>query len=58
MTRKPTPGDRIKVQDSLTDEIYSGVVVDCLAMQFTYETESGTIRFAFYHDGWTNDNAR
>lgn len=58
MTHKPTPGDHITAQDSLTDEVHSGVVIDLLAVQFTYETESGTIRFAFYDSGWINDNAR
>ena len=58
MTRKPMPGDHIKVQDSLTDEVYSGVVVDLLAIQFTYELERGTIRFAFYDSGWISDDAR
>ena len=58
MARKPAPGDHITAQDSLTDEVYSGVVVDLLAVQFTYETETGIIRFAFYDSGWINDNAR
>ena len=58
MTRKPAPGDHITAQDSLTDEVYSGVVIDLLAMQFTYELENGIIRFAFYDSGWINDIAR
>ena len=52
MARKPAPGDHITIQDGLTDEVYSGVVVDLLAVQFTYGTESGTIRFAFYDSDW------
>ncbi len=50
--RKPAPGDRIKAPDSFTDEVYSGVVVDLLSIQFTYETASGTIRYAFYSSDW------
>ncbi len=52
MTRKPAPGDRVAVPDSFTDEVYSGIVVDLLSVQFTYETESGTIRYALYSAGW------
>ena len=58
MARKPAPGDHITVQDSLTDEAHSGVVIDLLAMQFTYELENGIIRFAFYDSGWINDDTR
>ena len=52
MGRKPAPGDRIKVPDGLTDEVYSGVVVDLLSAQFTYELANGTIRYAFYVSDW------
>ena len=52
MIRKPAPGDHITVPDSLTEEIYSGIVVDLLSAQFTYETASGTIRYAFYVSDW------
>ncbi len=45
MMRKPALGDHVTVPDSFTDEVYSGVVVDLLSVQFTYETESGTIRY-------------
>jgi len=50
--RKPALGDRITVPDSFTDEVYSGIVVERLSVQFTYETESGTIRYAFYVSDW------
>jgi len=50
--RKPAPGDHVTVPDSFTDKAYSGVVIDLLSVQFTYETESGTIRYAFYGAGW------
>ena len=50
--RKPAPGDEIKVPDGLTDEIYSGVVIDLLSIQFTYEQADGTIRYAFYYSDW------
>ena len=50
--RRPTPGDRITVPDSLTDEVYSGLVVDLLSVQFTYELANGTIRYAFYESDW------
>ncbi len=52
MTRKPAPGDRVAVPDSFTDEVYSGVVVDLLSVQFTYEMADGTMRYAFYSAGW------
>ena len=52
MSRKPAPGDRVTVPDSLTDEFYSGIVVDLLSAQFTYETPSGKIRYAFYTENW------
>ncbi len=52
MARKPAPGDRIKVPDGLTDEVYSGIVVDLLSSQFTYELANGTIRYAFYVSDW------
>ncbi len=50
--RKPAPGDRVKVPDSFTDEDYSGIVVDLLSVQFTYELADGTIRYAFYSSDW------
>ena len=50
--RKPAQGDQINVPDSLTDEVYSGVVVDLLSVQFTYEQADGTIRYAFYYSDW------
>ena len=52
MSRKPAPGDKIKVPDGLTDEVYSGIVVDLLSAQFTYELADGTIRYAFYNSDW------
>ena len=52
MIRRPAPGDRVKVPDSLTDEVYSGIVVDLLSAQFTYETPSGNIRYCFYTENW------
>ena len=52
MPRKPAVGERIAVPDGLTDEVYSGVVVDLLSSQFTYETANGTIRYAFYVSDW------
>ncbi len=52
MTGKPAPGDKITVPDSLTNEVYSGVVVDRLSVQFTYELADGTIRYAFYSSDW------
>ncbi len=52
MTRKPAPGDRIKAPDSFTDEVYSGIVVDLLAVMFTYEQTDGTIRYCFYASDW------
>ena len=52
MSRKPAPGDRVQVPDCFTDEDYSGIVVELLSVQFTYETESGTIRYAFYVSDW------
>ena len=52
MGRKPAPGDKIKVPDGLADEVYSGIVVDLFSAQFTYETSSGTIRYAFYVSDW------
>ena len=50
--RRPARGDRVRVPDYYTDEFYSGRVVDLLSVQFTYETASGTIRYAFYHSDW------
>ncbi len=50
--RKPASGDRVRVPDFYTDEIYSGFVVDLLSVQFTYETTSGTIRYCFYSADW------
>lgn len=52
MTRKPTPGDHITAKDSLTNDEYSGIVVDLLSVQFTYELKNGTLRFAFYDSDW------
>ena len=52
MTRKPTLGDHITAKDSLTEDEYSGIVIDLLAMQFTYELASGALRFAFYDSDW------
>ncbi len=52
MMRKPALGNHVTVPDSFTDEVYSGVVVDLLSVQFTYEAASGTIRYAFYSAGW------
>jgi len=52
MTRKPAPGDRIKVSDCFTDKIFSGIVVDLLSVQFTYEMADGTMRYCFYADNW------
>lgn len=52
MTRKPALGDRITATDPLSEKEYSGIVVYLLAMQFTYELENGTIRFAHYDSGW------
>ena len=50
--RRPAPGDRITVPDGLTDEVYSGNVVDLLSIQFTFEMADGTIRYAFYESDW------
>jgi len=50
--RRPAPGDRISVPDGLTDEVYSGYVLDLLSIQFTYEMANGTIRYAFYESDW------
>ena len=50
--RKPARGDRVKVPDFYTDEIYSGFVVDLLSVQFTYELADGTIRYAAYTADW------
>ena len=52
VTRKPAPGDRIKAPDSFTDEVYSGIVVDLLSVQFTYDMANGTMRYAFYSSDW------
>ncbi len=52
MSRKPAPGDRIKVPDSFTDAAYSGIVVDLLSVQFIYEMADGTMRYAFYNSDW------
>ncbi|KKL61761.1 hypothetical protein LCGC14_2192040, partial [marine sediment metagenome] len=37
MTRKPTLGARITIPDSFTDKIFSGIVLDLLSVQFTYQ---------------------
>ncbi len=50
--RRPAPGGRITVSDYLTDEVYSGFVIDLLSIQFTYEMANGTIRYAFYESDW------
>ena len=50
--RRPAPGDRITVPGYFTDEVYSGIVVDLLSIQFTYELTDGTIRYAFYYSDW------
>jgi len=50
--RRPAPGDRITVPDGLTEEVYSGFVIDLLLIQFTYEMADGTIRYAFYESDW------
>ena len=55
MIRKPAPGDRITVPDGLTDEVYSGIVIELMSAQFTYETADGTIRYAFYVSHWKYD---
>ncbi len=52
VSRKPASGDRVKVRDGFTDEVYSGIVVDLLSLQFTYELANGTIRYAFYSSDW------
>ncbi len=52
VVRKPAPGDRVQVPDCFTDEDYSGIVVDLLSVQFTYEMADGTIRYAFYSSDW------
>ena len=52
MTRKPAPGDRITAKDSLTEDEHSGIVVDLLTIQFTYELANGALRFAFYDSDW------
>ena len=52
MTRKPARGDRVRVPDLYTNEVYSGSVVDLLSIQFTYELANGTIRYALYHSDW------
>ena len=50
--RKPAPGEFVTVSDSFTDEVYSGIVVCLLSVQFTYELADGTIRYAFYSSDW------
>ncbi len=50
--RRPAPGDRITVPDGLTEEVYSGFVIDLLSIQFTYEMADGTIRYVFYESDW------
>ena len=50
--RRPAPGDRVRVPDFFTDEVYSGRVIDLLSIQFTYEMANGTIRYAFYNSDW------
>lgn len=50
--RKPAPGESVNVMDSFTDKVYSGVVVDLLSVQFTYELADGTIRYASYYSDW------
>ena len=50
--RRPAPGDRITVPDGLTDEVYSGFVIDLLSIQFTFELTDGTIRYALYESDW------
>ena len=50
--RKPAKGESISAPDSLTDEVYSGIVVNLLSIQFTYEMTDGTIRYAFYNSDW------
>ena len=50
--RRPAKGESITVSDSLTDEVYSGIVADLLSIQFTYEMADGTIRYAFYNSDW------
>ncbi len=52
MSRRPAAGDRIKAPDSFTDEVYSGIVVDLLSVQFTYEQTDGTIRYCLYVSDW------
>jgi len=52
VTRKPASGDRIQAPDSFTDEVYPGIVVDLLSVQFTYEMADGTMRYAFYSSDW------
>ncbi len=52
VVRKPAPGDRVLVPDCFTDEDYSGLVVDLLSVQFTYEMADGTMRYAFYSSDW------
>ena len=50
--KKPAKGESITVSDFLTDEVYSGIVVELLSIQFTYEMGNGTIRYAFYNSDW------
>ena len=50
--RKPTKGDTVTVPDGLADEVHSGIVVELLSIQFTYEMANGTIRYAFYNSDW------
>ena len=49
--KHPEPGDHVTVQDSILGEL-SGIVIDLLSSQFTYFTDGGTVRFAFYNDDW------
>ncbi len=50
--RKPASGESVIVADSFSDQIYSGIVVDLLSVQFTYVLADGTIRYASYNADW------
>ena len=50
--RRPAKGESITVLDSFSNKVYSGVVVNLLSVQFTYELADGTIRYAAYSSDW------
>ena len=51
--KKPEVGQQVEVFDTTLGELKSGVVVDLLSKQFTYELDDETIRYAMYDDKWS-----